>query len=323
MTARPPALTLCSVSFHSAGFLRLNREAVAALNPGVAVRWVVAENSPANASGALAAGEPGIDVIDGAGPGHVPIHHHTIALAKAVAASSTRFVAVIDPDLYVVRRGWIEAAIAHMQARGLAILGVPWHPQSGAKYRYFPAVHWSLFDTERFPRAAIDFRPDYPDGASDPAWPHGWNEEAAWFSHSPLVRALARLPGLAPRRRWYTDTGSRLYKRHGGPGGPRFELIEPAWSRAALAARLSASGRVLEALLPDELCRVPKHYAEHPGFIAPALGEGAPKWWEQFVWQGAPFAFHVRRNLDRAARAVGDELALARTLLKALGTPVT
>lgn len=312
-------LSICTTSYKSATFLRINREQVADLNPGVQVQWIVAENSPPDSSERLPENEKGMNVIPGAGTGHTPAFHHTVALGKALDLASTRFVLVLDPDLYVVRPDWVREVTEHMLTKSLAIFAVPWHPHSKSKYRYFPAVHFALFDTERFPKTAIDFRPDYPDGKNDPNWPSGWNEHDAWYSPDPLAHALGKLAIFRGRRRIHTSTGGRMYKRWAKDRSLRFELADPAWDPDKTPPRREWSATVLDKLLPDDLCWHPRRYSAkwRDGFITSLLPRNAPSHWEQFMWRNQPFCFHVRGNQDRAVRDTGQEIALVRNVLSA------
>lgn len=220
-------ITVCTVSFNSAIEVQNNVNLGRRLNPGCRVRWIVADNSPEDSPECLHGEIDDVDVIPGAGPGYTPHYHHTAARAKTIALSRTRFVLVLDPDFFIIRQNWASDMVAHMQARGLAILGVPWHPQRTYKYRYFPVVHCALFDTSKFPKEEIDFRPDYPNGSDDPAWPGGYQEEGACFTVNPLTQLLTKLPSMKSRRTFYIDTGGRLYKKYVKDRTKRFELIDP------------------------------------------------------------------------------------------------
>lgn len=314
-------LTICTVSFNSATYLRYNRALAEQLNPGAVIRWVVAENSPTDSRERIGSPEPGFDVIQGVGPGHIPAFHHTLALLECVRRTSTRFVLVLDPDLFVIRPGWIEQVIGHMCSRNLAIFGTPWHPQILGKYRYFPSVHFSLFDTDMFDRTDIDFRPDFPDGDADLKWPNGWDPEREYFVRSRLAKMLSRLPfkALHARRHYYTDTGGRLYKKYVDDPALRYEILDPVFDRIENIKSLSALGRLVESVLPDELCYVPKHYRDdsEPFLIGKDLPD-VPPYWEQFRWQGQPFCFHVRRNASAGDRNPEAEAELVATVVTRL-----
>lgn len=313
-------LTICTVSWNSGPYLRQNRYLTEQLNPGADVRWIVAENSPEDSATRLGDDEPGFRIIEGAGPGHTPTYHHTLALRRCIDLSDTRFVLVLDPDLFIVRPDWVRDVIGHMLVQCLAVLGVPWHPQSSGKYRYFPAVHFSIFDTSFFDKSAIDFRPDYPNGTSDPEWPEGWNSDCAYFAISPVARVLARLPLFQHRRRHYTDTGSRLFKRYIRDPSLRFEILDPIFDTRKQRRQLSFPGLFLEYLLPDDLCYIPKYYKQryHSPFLPTLIDASVPDEWEQFMWQESPFCFHVRRNLKTDARRSVDEIELTGRIVQAL-----
>lgn len=308
-------MTLCSVSFHSAEYLSLNERLVRTLNPDVDARWIVAENSPTGTNFRLDDDDPRFTMLAGEGPRHLPNYQHTLALRRCTDQSTTRFVAVIDPDLFVVRPNWISDVIVHMQANGLALMGVPWHPQSLGKYRYFPAVHLTVFDTALFPREQIDFRPDYPDGDDDPTWPTGWTLESSYFVRSRTAALLARLPWFRDRRQYYTDTGSRLYKRWVDDPNVRYETLVPRWTAPE---NKRASRAILAALMPDELSYSPKHYprASYDPYTMRTAVDELPPHWECFEWQRRFFAFHVRGNLDRQERQQEREHANVRRLVE-------
>lgn len=316
------SLTICSVSYNSAGFLRLNYKTTKTLNPRNEIRWIIAENSPRDSTSRLAANEPHLTVIEGSGSGHIPTYHHTLALRRCVEQAETRFILVIDPDLFVVRQNWVSETIMHMRERDLAILGVPWHPQSSAKYRYFPAVHFSLFDTHRFPKSAIDFRPDVPNGETDPDWDRERGDSSKHFFLSRGAAQLAKLPVLSHRRRRYTDTGSRLYKQWAGDPSLHYEIMDPVWDPQRGIKNQSLAGKILQRLLPDELCYQPKHYQTkyRSGFLDSAISDDFRQNWEQFMWRDAPFCFHVRLNLERSSRDAHSEISAAEKAIRSISS---
>lgn len=316
------SLTLCTVSFHSGAFIDLNERLTRSLNPGAAVHWIVAENSPPDSPYRLQARDhSGTMVVDGAGDGHSPTYHHTLALAKCIERASTRFVAVIDPDLFVVRPNWVSQVTGHIQRHGLSFMGVPWHPQSSGKYRYFPAVHFCVFDLERFSKQDIDFRPDHPDVQRGN--PLGSDTEpASYFTRSIVAGLLGRLPGMAARRQYYTDTGSRFYKKWVDAPDVRYETLDPVWDPEQTRGLLSTLGRFAQRVLPDELTYYPKHYKRVPtsDFVGQLSGSTTPEVWERFFWLGQPFCVHVRGNIERGTRAKEHELGIIRRLVHRLET---
>lgn len=311
-------LSICTVSYNSAPFIRLNQRFVEQLNPSSPAKWIVAENSPPESPQRVDSREFQGKLICGASGPHIPIHHHTIALKKCTDLCETRFLLVIDPDFFVVLDNWIDIVIKHMLNNSIAIFAVPWHPKSGSKYRYFPAVHFAMFDTDRFQKDEIDFRPDYPDGENDPEWPNGWVKDRKYFSTSILARLLSGIPMLRRRRQFYTDTGSRLYKKYVLSKNLAIEIGTPIFDRSRALANLSTRGRLLERLLPDELCYIPKGYpADGVGpFLSTYSSNAIPRNWEEFSWRNAPLGFHVRGNLERATRDSRIEISLVEETLE-------
>lgn len=311
-------LSICTVSFNSASEIKWNIALAKRLNAKTALHWFVAENSPPDSPERLAETDIDATIVPGATGGHVPTYHHTIALANAISRARTRFVLVLDPDFFVVKNEWAIEMIQHMLANKLSILGVPWHPKLLGKYRYFPAVHCSLFDTERFPIGSIDFRPDYPDGNADPAWPAGYDTRASYFTRRSFTRLLSKLPLMEPRRHFYTDTGGRLFKRYVRDPSVSYEVIDPVHDPTRYRRDFHWSTKVLEKILPDELCYLPKHYRDtrDAGFLHKYVGDSVPDSWQEFIWRGAPFGFHMQRTADTSSRSRQDEVAVVGRIIE-------
>jgi len=318
--ASKPQLTICTVSFYNADHIRLNWELTRQLNTGAeSVHWIVAENTPGGAgSAATLWGDDRFTVIAGADSSHTPTYHHTIALNAALAKATTRFVLVLDPDFYIVRRGWVEAVSEYIENHSLGFLGVPWHPKYSSKYRYFPAVHCFFADTSKLSVAEMDFRPDYPDGPNDPNYPENYPSLSDYYALSPFAKLLTRLPFLRKRRRYHTDTGGRIHKNFAHGKRLKYECFTPVFRpKEDSTIRLSWKGRLLEAVLPDELCYLPKRTSSYrtTGFREQGLWVDAPRHWDEFYWHGEPFGFHVRRNFQKERRDPEAELRELRACL--------
>jgi hypothetical protein len=319
-------LTVCTVSFHSAPFVMTNIRLTSKLNPRISVKWIVAENSPANSlhkmpSKSSCALEPDVHVIDGVEGSHIPTYHHSLALLKCVEQARTRFILVLDPDFFVIKSDWVRIVTQYMRECELAILGVPWHPRHD-KYRYFPAVHFCLFDTQRFAKGEIDFRPDYPDGDNDTNWPCGRDAHRRYFAKSRIAQWLGGLPlpVIRHRRVFHTDTGSRLYKKYARDAALKFEILDPVYDRTADGRNLSYLGKLLDSILPDDLCYRPKGYkVSEASFVPRLVADDSSRLWEEFTWKGAPFGFHVRLNMDRHRRDYVQEAAAIETIANRIG----
>jgi hypothetical protein len=301
-------LTICSVSFHNARHLSLNWELADRLTRGDGrLRWVIAENTPDGSEARLDPHDRRFLIIPGVDDSHRDNYQHTEALHKCFEHVRTRFLLVLDPDFYIVRPHWLRDVLGHMQRNDLAMLGVPWHPKYTDKYRYFPCVHCFFVDLGKIGIDALDFRPGCDDEPT---------EIPSDRTSVPRPSAAARWLGidaLRHRRKDYRDTGTRMYLRYRRDPRFRYECAIPVYK---LPDDYQGSGnplgwrsRLIESMLPDSLCYLPKRKDSYQsqGFLG--RRKGAPsEFWEEFMWQGAPFGFHVRRNARKGERNAAAEL---------------
>ncbi len=176
-----------------------------------------------------------------------------------------------------------------MARRDLSFFGVPWHSRWYRKWRDFPCVHFLLIDLAKVPVDRIDFIPTLVEDRRMDESPR-----SLWMKkHTPLL--YARM--LIETRR---DTGWRLRQRF---GRRKVDLALPVVDLGKELTKpkhlQSARGRWLERRMPRRWRFLPAPGAcvyteEAPGFANAAFQELEP---EKFVWRGAPFAFHMRRNV--------------------------
>ncbi|MDA8092643.1 MAG: hypothetical protein M0T84_01835 [Betaproteobacteria bacterium] len=310
--ADEPRLTLCSVSFHNARHLALNRRLAARLAGTGALPWVVAENTPPGGQDRLHEDAESFKVIPGVDAGHRPNYQHTEALQRCLEHVETRFLLVLDPDFYLLQPGWATTVPAYMLEHRLAFFGVPWHPKHLDKYRYFPCVHCMFIDLAQVPVDRLDFRPACAD-----------RSEAASPRRSGRLADIGRMLTLQGRRKNYRDTGTRLYREFARHPTLMHECATPVYRLPedfpGTANPLSPRARLFEALLPDSLCYLPKRKDSYTrtGFRE-TTGFTLPPHWEEFMWDAAPFGFHVRRNAAKGGRDENAELALLEDALDAL-----
>jgi hypothetical protein len=252
---------------------------------------------------------------------HVPNHQHALALNSLVREVQTRFLLVIDPDFFLVSASWHRLIIDHMMQHGLSFFGVPWHPRHSDKYRYFPCVHCLFVDLDRVSPQDLDFRPTAADlPGVDIEWPYAESHfrsrmERIWFG------ALDRA-GMRRRRGDYCDTGARLYWRFRRDERHRYDVVQ-AVMRPPEQTSAQLKSRLLEWALPDEYCYRPKRngYFVADGFRERGLLQDAPSDWQEFVWQGKPFGFHVRRNFRKGQRQEAEEVGLLTRFIESWCEP--
>ncbi len=284
----PPRLelTICTVSYKSTEWLRLNLDLVKRLNPDTRFHWLVAENSPSDSTTRLDRCEPGFEVFEGAAyearSYGSASYHHAAGLDIITRLASTRYLLILDPDFFIIRRNWMEDIIAHMRSRNVAMLGAPWHPKRPSKFRYFPCAHCTFIDLHKIRRDMLDFSPDYE---GDPAWISNKKH------HRSRVNSLIARFTFAKRRRIgiARDTGWRLFCRHGDDPSLKIECFQPVF-------RPKAGRRIVDRFFPDHLSLIPKRrgYFSETGFAVHGLPDLQSNGWEEFLWNKAPFGFHVR-----------------------------
>jgi hypothetical protein len=293
----PPALTICTVSFYSWGWLVLHMAFARRLAPEAELHWVVADNAPGGTRPAFPAGVD-VRVVPGAPFPDRPYaaggYHHGAGLNATLAHVRTRHALFLDPDFFVVRPHWPSGVLAHMEERGLAFFGAPWHPRWVYKVRYFPCAHCLFVDGARVPLASLDFRPDYEEVPA-----HARRKESLPLRGRVLRQALRIVDPLRLRKRRLVatsrDSGWRIYDRYARDPARRTECLQPVFAPGGT--------RALERLLPDRLRFVPGRpgYFTRVGFAAHGLPDVAALRFEEFLWRDEPFGFHVRSQPKRKA----------------------
>ena len=300
-------LTICSV-YHSLAakrLLELNYEFTRTCNLHTDIRWIVADNTPADFSEKLETGEKFI-IVPGAGEiGGVPkwmwgTCQHSRALKHAISEVTTRFAVILDMDFYIVIPEWMQAIPQYMIENNLAFFGVPWHPVHHRKWRYFPSPHTLFVDLHKINREELIFEPQY----------------TAILHPSFLVRLKERMiKKILPKHlqgrldiNSFPDTGYPIYERFAEK--MKYECPQPVFR---------ASPSFVDRLLPDQFSFVPKRrdYFTTIGFRERGLPDCAGKRWEEFIWEGRPYGFHIRGS-HKLQNSLEGDLCDIRTILHEL-----
>jgi hypothetical protein len=315
-------LTICTVSFASRLQVELNMRLTRALNPDPLPNWIVVENSSADSPERVVPREDLCAVVlegpplDGTSS-RPRSFHHGAALNLAVGHVRTRYLLVLDPDFYIVRPDWVRAVLDFMRAGDLAFFGAPWHPRWYVKPRYFPCVQCLFVDLQRVPARTLDFRPGEGGLGSD----EHWSGRIARFAGGSLAprqagaqstssavayaRRLGRVvvacvDNVLERRRIETsqDTGFNVYRLARSQRALRTDCVQPVFRPGADCEargplRMSLA---LDWLLPDRLSYIPKISGSFATTSFAELGypDMKARRWEEFVWLGKPFGFHLR-----------------------------
>lgn len=276
------SLSIISVAFPDSGLLQKNVELTKHLNPKLKCRWICVDNTPqSNLSISAAYVEilPGIPRLRSRDLGSL---HHAMALEKALQEVRTRFVLLMDPDFYVLRKDWISTLLSHVSKREIGIFGAVWNPRWFYQYRGFPSVHFMLIDLDRIPLAHLDLKPLI---STDRWWQIINRDSTPWPS---VLRDTLK----AQRCR---DTGWQLYRRYHRDPDIGVETLLPHYVPPA-NARYRWERR-LAPLLPASWRKYPadtRGFTEE-SFLRAHSAQAYSQGWEEFFWLGAPFAIHLRR----------------------------
>lgn len=306
------------------------------LNPGFDWRLVVIDNSGI-AKERFVSNHPRVEVregvaLDGAKPLDARFsYHHGSALNANLADVTSRYLLVLDPDLFVLYPNWMTEAIAHMRDRDLEFFGVPWHPRWYTKYRYFPAVHFLLIDLQRVRAGDLDFCPEL---VENPSWSRRHQQAKAGTSASaPMRRAKRfgwRMLDAVYRAGYFflsrqllgssRDTGWKIWHRFASRRAadivlPVVDIEADFTAPAFLTTRL---GRAADALFPVRYRFLPKrgsYVSPNEAASCGLAGLDALRA-EGFVWRGKAFAAHRRGFMQRDS--VHDDAAEAAAWCKML-----
>ncbi len=334
-----PELTICTVSYNSSLYLKINKAFVDCLNPNVSYQWTVCENSPKDLVYSLSLDDPDFQVIKGPPPEKIltaeqasASYHHAAGLNRLLHQVDTRYALILDPDFFIVRPGWIQEVLAHMKQKKLSFFGAPWHPKYITKYRYFPCVHCMFIDVEAVGKKHLDFTPYFQEylqlGKKDKHSPEGVIKRMPWYIR-PILPLITKNDEIRTnlyvnsRRRIGSspDTGYRIYKQFLHHPKHHHECIQPAFQPLReMSICKKRTNQRLERWLPDELRFKPEkrhyystRYFKHKG--CPDLrGDYG---WDEFLWNNEPYGFHIRNYLRTTKKNVTleDQVRLLLSVL--------
>lgn len=314
-----PELTICSVCYSPANkaLLEVNWFWVNKLNTAKNWLWLLADNAPTESP--IGLDKEKFLVVPGAQAGDLPdfirpwmrgSYHHTLAINNSLKYIKTRFAVFLDSDFYIVRPEWTTEVISHMKSNGLVFFGVPWHPKHIKKYRYFPAIHALFVDFSKINKEDLDFLPQYEE----------LFKSSVRIRFSKLIKKIFFKVFFRSRRDIGAsrDSGYAIFRRYAGNKKFKFECPKPVFSpRRDLKkypAAASRANRILEKFLPERLCFIPKrkdYYAE-TGFSELGRFDASGAGWEEFIWKGEPFGFHLRGSYRRGGDLERDIALVAK-----------
>jgi hypothetical protein len=278
-------LTICSVAYRAKQCLDLNDMLLRRLNTGVTPpQWLLFDNN-VELSENLALDDPRFTVVRPRSRDIDMGYEHALGISELLSRVRTRFVLIQDPDCFIVLPDWIRRVTQHMDEHQLGFFGTPLNPRRHNSYRYFPYMICMFVDLSRVSPRDLCFVPD--------VWRLPTSVTYA------MRRALTRLPKIGYAFRWlvteqYKTNGWRIKEKFGRGDLVRFECVPAVWDVNDTIPPGSLK-RMIHDLTPAAWAPVPKQpgYCSPTGFAQMNAPDVAALGWEEFVWQGRPFAFHV------------------------------
>jgi hypothetical protein len=278
-------LTICSVAFRAKACLEQNEALTRRLNPDAErPRWLLFDNN-VEPREAIDLTDPRFTVIRPQGRDVDMGYEHALGISELLARVSTRFVLIQDPDCFIVMPDWIRRVPRYMDEHQLGFFGTPINPRRHNSYRYFPYMVCMFIDLARVSPRDLCFVPDV------------WRLPGSVTYR--LRRALARIPkagylfrGLLTEQ-WKTN-GWRIKEKFGRGDRVKFECAQPVWDVNDMIPPGSVK-RMIHDVTPAAWSPVPKQrgYCSLIGFAQTGGPDVAALGWEEFMWQGQPFAFHI------------------------------
>lgn len=154
------AITVVSVSWHSADFLRDlfdNLRALAA-QPD-ALRFLVADNTAGHDAALADLGVPDLSILPVDVSGEFMSVAHATGLNALMARLETPYVLVVDPDVAVFQPGWDETLRELVRSPDVVAAGAPYPAWKLGKYHDFPSPPFAFWRTDALLALEPDWRP--------------------------------------------------------------------------------------------------------------------------------------------------------------------
>jgi hypothetical protein len=298
-------LTICSVGYRARRCLDLNDVLIRQLNPGARVpEWLLFDNN-VEPNEMLDPDDPRFTIVRPPAREIDMGYEHALGISALLPRVKTRFLLVLDPDCFIVLPDWLRRIPEHMDAHRLGFFGTPINPRRHNSYRYFPYMVCMFVDLSRVSLRDLCFLPG--------VW-HWWPN--ATYR---IRKALAGVPKAGALFRWmlteqWRTNGWQIKARFGSGREVSFECAQPVWDVDAAVPR-GGLKRIMHTVTPASVSPIPKQpgYCSPRGFASMGAPDVAALGWEEFVWRGQPFAFHVG-SVHSPAASGEYYAALSRTV---------
>jgi hypothetical protein len=272
-----PRITVISVSWHSAEFLRdlFSRLLALAEQPDT-IRLLVADNT-GGADAELATLDcPDLTILPvDVGRERMSVAH-AIGLNAALSHVDTPYVLITDPDVAVLRSGWDTLLCEMVAHEEVVAAGAPYPGWKLGKYHDFPSPPFAFWRTDALKAVDPDWRPYGRTGGR--RFADFVLRQAFWIPRG-IDRYVLRVPRRQFRVGRWTERLVGIVSKDTG-----WEIADRARQRGWQACTFQV------VCNPEELASVPA--AQRSVYQALATE------FELYAWEGRPFVTH--RNPTRA-----------------------
>lgn len=345
-------LTICSVYYSrlNRALLETNMRLTKKLNPNVKIRWVIVNNSPSGAKLKDFVHKdikmlPEIKMKDVNFA--VGSHHHGRAINSQLPHVKTRFALILDCDLYIIRENWASDVLEYIQENNLSFFGVPYHPIWYRKYRYFPCAQCLFIDLKKVDKKLLDFEPGFKKLVSQV--PNSTKSTHIYklitkLQRSNIPQISKTLDQLLPKLRVIYrnflifcyritlhdrrsigvshDTGYKVFKRFHNSPKYLAHITTPVFQSNNQITippyNFTLINRIHEFFLKESQCFIPKRkdYYTSRSFKDFGYPDVSKFSYEENIWQGKPFSFHVKgmKNSDLKQNTERIKLSLQKIL---------
>lgn len=323
-------LTICTVSYKSASLLDLNMTLTRELNPASRLRWLVVDNNNDFSKNGIY----DFELIQGdacLNQGKLRgSYHHAQALNKALKQVTSRYVLVLDPDFFILRKNWVRELIAHVSFNNISLLGAPYYPNLTWKRRYVPAAYCMFIDLEKISKDKLDFTPELDEyhnlytcstktllqilmGSIPQEFSNIDSSVLSDIAGVILRNRLVATPlaRLFPKRFYVNtnisrDTGFKIQKEFGNNPHHHIETLIPSYTNDLFtkkeAVYMNLFSKMYYLLVPESLSIYPKRsdYSTPVQFKDFGFFDIRGKFgWEEYFWKEKPFAMHIKSGTKK------------------------
>ena len=232
---------------------------------------------------------------------------HSKGLSLGLKNSNSKYLLIIDPDFFVIRKNWIKNIIEYMEEKNIDLFSSPYHPVKDWTKPFTPCVYFMILNTEKINKNKLNFNP--------PEINEILNKKKILkknlFENNPMFYWVLLIGFLFRDKNRYQirklgDVGHNLlnFKEI------NLYLTQPAISKIK---DLKLNRLILDRFLPDEYKLIQKNsnfsfktFKDFSYYDFRKLG------CQEYFWQNMPFAFHLRgsikpfdNNLDELKKILG------------------